>query len=318
MAAMNMNVSASTSFKSPTILPLSLLVRAERDDPAPLVLYHGRCADGFGAAWAAWGFYQGEVECVGLTHGQVQTMDDLPPLEGRAVYILDFSFAPEILSQIDERAAKLVLLDHHISAQRVLGNYQCRCGVVHFDMEKSGARLAWEFFHGDAPMPELIRYVEDRDLWRWQYPQTQGFVSALDMEPFEFARWQQIADFSPEELAAFIARGSAMDEKFRNLATDIARDAQPLVFNGEQGVMVNAPGAFHSLIGDLLSRESGTFALMWQVGSSGQIKVGMRSQRGYDCSVLAVSMGGGGHAQACGFRMSAERLPELLSGSFTS
>lgn len=291
-------------------------MQAKRDDPSPLILYHGRCADGFSAAWAAWQFYEGEVECVGLTHGQVKTLDDLPPLEGRAVYILDFSFSADILSQIDDRVAKLVMLDHHISAQRELGDYRCRCGVVHFDMNKSGARLSWEFFHGDAPVPDLIRFVEDRDLWRWQYPQTRGFVSALDMEPFELQRWQELADFTPEQLAAFIARGEAMDEKFRNLAADIARDAQPVNFNGEQGVMVNAPGAFHSLVGDLLSRESGTFALMWQVGSEGQIKAGLRSQRGYDCSVLAVSMGGGGHAQACGFRMAAERLPELLGGTF--
>ncbi|QNP49380.1 DHH family phosphoesterase [Diaphorobacter aerolatus] len=308
---MNTNVQTTS-----TLLPLSLFVRAERDDPSPLILYHGRCADGFSAAWAAWQFYDGEVECVGLTHGQVKTLDDLPPLDGRAVYILDFSFPAAILSQMEERVSKLVMLDHHISAQRELGNYQCRCGVVHFDMNKSGARLAWEFFHGDAPVPDLIRFVEDRDLWRWQYPETRGFVSALDMEPFELARWQEIADFTHEQLAAFIARGNGMDEKFHNLATDIARDAQPVNFNGEQGVMVNAPGAFHSLVGDLLSRESGTFALMWQVGSEGQIKAGLRSQRGYDCSVLAVSMGGGGHAQACGFRMSAQRLPELLSGTF--
>ena len=314
---MNTTTSAEVSHKSSsTILPLSLFVQAKRDDPSPLILYHGRCADGFSAAWAAWQFYEGEVECVGLTHGQVKSMDDLPPLEGRAVYILDFSFAADILSQIDERAAKLVLLDHHISTQRELGDYRCRCGVVHFDMNKSGARLSWEFFHGDAPVPDLIRFVEDRDLWRWQYPQTRGFVSALDMEPFELQRWQELADFTPEQLAAFVARGEAMDEKFRNLAADIARDAQPVNFNGEQGVMVNAPGAFHSLVGDLLSRETGTFALMWQVGSEGQIKAGLRSQRGYDCSVLAVSMGGGGHAQACGFRMAAERLPELLSGTF--
>ena len=314
---MNTTTSAEVSHKSSsTILPLSLFVQAKRDDPSPLILYHGRCADGFSAAWAAWQFYEGEVECVGLTHGQVKSMDDLPPLEGRAVYILDFSFAADILSQIDDRAAKLVLLDHHISAQRELGDYRCRCGMVHFDMNKSGARLSWEFFHGDAPVPDLIRFVEDRDLWRWQYPQTRGFVSALDMEPFELQRWQELADFTPEQLAAFVARGEAMDEKFRNLAADIARDAQPVNFNGEQGVMVNAPGAFHSLVGDLLSRETGTFALMWQVGSEGQIKAGLRSQRGYDCSVLAVSMGGGGHAQACGFRMAAERLPELLSGTF--
>jgi len=158
--------------------------------------------------------------------------------------------------------------------------------------------------------------VEDRDLWAWQYPETAGYVAALDMEPFDFARWQQIADFAPAETAAFVARGQAMDEKFRHLAQDVAGGAQPLLFNGQAGLMVNAPGAFHSLVGELLSKQCGTFALMWAVAKDGQVKVGLRSQRGYDCSPLAVSMGGGGHAQACGFRLPADRLPELLGGNF--
>lgn len=307
-----------TTIPTKTLLPLQLLVSADKNDPQPLILYHGRCADGFGAALAAWRFYGGQAECVGLSHGQVQSLDDLPALDGRAVYILDFSFAPDILSAIDERAAKLVMLDHHKSAAEQLTGFACRCGVVHFDMGKSGARLAWEFFYPDAPLPDLVRYVEDRDLWNWAFPQTAGYVAALDMEAFEFERWQQIADFSADETAAFVARGEAMDEKFRNLAADVAGGAQPVTFNGEQGLMVNAPGAFHSLVGEMLSKQSGTFALMWIVGKDGKVKVGMRSQRGYDCSLLAVTMGGGGHAQACGFRMGADRLPELLSGTFSA
>jgi nanoRNase/pAp phosphatase (c-di-AMP/oligoRNAs hydrolase) len=82
--------------------------------------------------------------------------------------------------------------------------------------------------------------------------------------------------------------------------------------------MVNAPGVFHSLVGELLSKKSGTFALMWTAGKGGVIKVGLRSQRGYDCIPLAESMGGGGHAQACGFKISAERLPALVSGVLTA
>ena len=46
------------------------------------------------------------------------------------------------------------------------------------------------------------------------------------------------------------------------------------------------------------------------------VKVGLRSQRNFDCIPLAESMGGGGHAQACGFKMGVARLPELLSGVF--
>lgn len=297
-----------------TILPLQLLVAPSQDDPSPLVLYHGRrCPDGFGAALAAWLYYGDRAEYVGLDHGDVQSVDDLPALEGRAVYILDFSFSADILTAMDERAAKLVMLDHHKSAAEKLTGFACRCGVVHFDMNKSGARLAWEFFHPNEPVPALLQYVEDRDIWKWEFPQSAAFLSALDMEGQDFARWAEIARFGADQLDAFTERGRAMDEKFRKMANDIAEGAQPLVFNGIAGLMVNAPGMFHSLVGDILSAKTGTFALMWSASDKG-VKAGLRSQRNFDCIALAESMGGGGHAQACGFRMPVSRLPELLGG----
>jgi oligoribonuclease NrnB/cAMP/cGMP phosphodiesterase (DHH superfamily) len=302
-----------------TILPLQLLVKPDLSDAHPLVIYHGRsCPDGFAAALAARLFYGDRAEYLGLDHGDVKSVDDLPAVAGRAVYILDFSFSPEILSAIEQRAAKLVLLDHHKSAAEKLTGFSCRCGVVHFDMDKSGARLAWEFFQPDQPVPELVKFIEDRDIWVWQYPESAGFLAALDMEAFDFARWNEIAQFNAEQLQQFMARGQAMDEKFAKLAADIADGAQSVVFNGQSGLMVNAPGVFHSLVGDLLSKKSGTFALMWTVGKGGLVKVGMRSQRNFDCIPLAESMGGGGHAQACGFKISADRLPALVGGVLES
>lgn len=302
-----------------TILPLQLLMAPDPSDPRPLVLYHGRnCPDGFAAALAARLYFGDKAEYLGLDHGDTKTVDDLPDVQGRAVYILDFSFAIEILQAIDARAAKLVMLDHHKSAAEKLTGFACRCGVVHFDMAKSGARLAWEFFHPQAPVPDLVRYIEDRDIWTWQYPESAGYLAALDMEPFDFGRWAGIAAFTPAQTSSFMARGQAMDEKFAKLAADIADGAEPVVFNGRTGLMVNAPGVFHSLVGDLLSKKSGTFALMWTAGKGGVVKMGLRSQRGYDCIPLAESMGGGGHAQACGFKISADRLPQLLAGVIDS
>ena len=295
------------------------LLPADRNDPNPLVLYHGKgCPDGFASALAAWLFYGGKAEFVGLDHGDVRSVADLPALSGRAVYILDFSFGPDILRGIDERAAKLVLLDHHKSAAEHLSGFVCRCGGVHFDMTKSGARLAWEYFLPERTMPDLVRFVEDRDIWTWQYSQSAAYLAALDMEPFDFVRWSALADMDAEQREHFMARGQAMDAQFRKLAADIAQSAQPLVFNGVQGLMVNAPGIFHSLVGDILSQQSGSFALMWVVNQKGVVKAGLRSQRNFDCITMARSMGGGGHAQACGFKMGADRLPELLSGEFTA
>ena len=163
-------------------------------------------------------------------------------------------------------------------------------------------------------MPDLVRFVEDRDIWVWQYPESAGFLSALDMELFDFARWQEIASMDDDQQTRYIARGQAMDEKYRKLASGIAEGAQPIVFNGVRGLMVNAPGVFHSLIGEILSKQSGTFGLMWSTDKSGIVKVGLRSQKGFNCIPFAESMGGGGHAQACGFKMELTRLSELLGG----
>ena len=298
-----------------TILPLSLLIKPDKNDPQPLVIYHGRnCPDGFASALSAWLYYAGQAEFLGLDHGDIKSVDELPALAGRAVYILDFSFSPELLRRIEERAVKLVLLDHHKSAADKLSGFTCRCGIVYFDMQKSGARLAWEFFLPGQAVPDLVRFVEDRDIWVWQYPESGGFLAALDMEPFEFERWHEIALFDARQLSHYIERGRAMDEKFSKLASDLAEGAQALTFNGVSGLMVNAPGVFHSLVGDMLSKNSNSFALMWSTDKSGVIKVGLRSQRSFNCIPLAESMHGGGHAQACGFKMGLERLPELLAG----
>lgn len=300
-------------------MSLNLSVFPDKNDPSPLVIYHGRsCPDGFAAALAAWLYFDGHAEFLALDHGDVKTLADLPPVTGRAVYILDFSFAEPLLRDIDAVAAKLVVLDHHLSAAEKLVGFQSQRGVVHFDMKKSGAHLAWEFFHPTQALPDLVKYVEDRDIWVWQYPESAGFLAALDMEAFDFARWQVIASLQGEALRAYIERGRAMDEKFVKLARDMAESSQALTFNGVAGLMVNVPSAFHSLVGDILSSQSGTFALMWAVDKTGVIKCGLRSRSGFNCIPLAESMRGGGHAQACGFKMPRERLPELLGGKFTA
>ena len=298
------------------ILPLGLLLRPKQNDPKPLIIYHGRsCPDGFAAALAAWRFYQGQAEFLALEHGQITAVHELPDLLGRAVYILDFSFGRELLRAVEASAAQLVLLDHHKSAADGLQGFDCRCGLVYFDLKKSGARLAWDFFLPDTPLPDLVRHVEDRDLWTWQYPQSAAFLAALDMEAFDFRRWHEIANFDAAELASYVARGQAMADKFNKLAADLTDSARPVVLNGISGLMVNVPGVFHSQIGNALSLKSGTFALMWSVDRQGEVKVGLRSQRGFDCIPLAASFGGGGHAQACGMRLPLQRLPELLAGA---
>ncbi len=295
-------------------MALKLPIGPSRDDPDPLVIFHGACPDGFAAALAAWRYFQGRATFLGLDHGEVTSVDDLPSLAGRAVYILDFSFDAALLSAVSQQASKLVMLDHHQSAAQKLKNFNCPCGVVHFDLEKSGACLAWEFFFPETELPELVRFVQDRDLWLWRNPQSPAYLAALDMEPFDFERWDDLVHMSATQQQSFIERGQALAAQFEKIASGIAECARDVVFNGIPGLMANAPAVFHSLVGHLLAQRSGSFALLWTMDQHGELRCGLRSVAPFDCIALAESMGGGGHAQACGFRMSRARLPELLNG----
>ncbi|WP_157270752.1 DHHA1 domain-containing protein [Azohydromonas aeria] len=279
-----------------------------------LVLYHGRCADGFGAAFAAWLRLGDTADYRACVYGE-----DAPDVSGRDVYILDYSFSPEVLRDMGARARSITLLDHHVSAQRQLQGLRlaCRCRL-HFDLARSGAALAWEHFHPGRPLPYLLQSVQARDLWTWDVPDARAFLAALDLLPAQFPAWKAVLDMDPQALARMVERGQAMEDKFQALCAAIAEQPSPLRIDGESGLMVNAPAEFASAVGSLLARRSGTFCLVWRIDEAARLKCSLRSVPAFDVERLATRFGGGGHAQAAAFILPGARVLELLQGSLRS
>ena len=81
----------------------------------PLVLYHANCWDGFCAAWIAKKAL-GDIEAIPVQYGQD------PPIDfcGRDVYILDFSYPRGEMENIIRSSNRVVVLDHHKTAQKEL------------------------------------------------------------------------------------------------------------------------------------------------------------------------------------------------------
>lgn len=289
------------------------LPRPQANDPLPLVIYHARCPDGFAAALAAWRLWGNAAQYLPLNHEQISDVAQLPAIDGRCITVLDFSLPAPLLQAMAARAARLVLIDHHRSAADALAGVTA-CGHLFFDMTQSGAALAWAYFWPEEPQPALVAYVQDRDLWRWKLPDSGAYLAALDMEPWDFARWDALTRLDGDATAAMVTRGAAMEAKFQALAQQLADTAQPVCLGEQAGLMANVPGAFQSLVGDLLAARSGSFALLWTVDQLGVVKCGLRSRAPFDCIALAQAFGGGGHPQACGFRLPVARLPELLGG----
>ena len=63
-----------------------------------------------------------------------------------------------------------------------------------FDMNHSGARLSWDFFHPGKLPPKFINYIEDRDLWKWELPSSKEFSAAFVMVPFKFEEYEKFED----------------------------------------------------------------------------------------------------------------------------
>lgn len=319
------------------------------------VIYHADCLDGFGAAYAAWSQLGDTARYLPLHHGEMWRIEDI---EGHRVYILDFSFPPETLEKMANLAISVTQLDHHLSARLPwLGKLQPlpdgAQGHTHptfplqviFNLDKSGARLAWEHFQPNQALPRLLRHIEDQDLWRFADPDTRLFCRALRLYPFSFEGWHQlIADSESTSASTYrrmLADGAAIDRFFQNEVAHLAqghlptpallrgepvdalqavRHHQPCISDGDanwlavKGLAINASALFSSELGHQLAVASGSFGLIWQLASDGEIKASLRSEGDFDVAGIAARYGGGGHKNAAGFRMPAQAFMKEVLG----
>lgn len=279
------------------------------------VLYHGRCPDGLGAAWAVREILGDKAQYIPMEY------DSSPPnVSGRDVVIVDFSFKPMTMRILEEQAKSVTLLDHHASAKTMLADYQCLCGTTHlqFDMDRSGAMMAWNHFHEGKEPPALISHIQDRDIWTWKDPLTEPFLRQLDTMPLTFETFDHVASLDKAGYDAFVEKGKGLCEQFKTFCQGFMDMAQPLHIDGIDGVQVSASHHFTSEVGSMLAKKTGTFACIWYVQNPETIKVSLRSIDDTDVSEVAVRFGGGGHKHAAAFKIPAARLAELVLGKLLS
>lgn len=256
----------------------------------PLILFHANCTDGFTAAWVAWRACDREAEIVPCSYG-----DPPPDVVGREVYIVDFSYPRAVLEVMAAAAKSLLVLDHHKTAEEALrGLPYCR-----FDMARSGARMAWDYFHPNEAPPPLVAYVEDRDLWRWALQGSKAVSAFTHSVKRDLVTWDGLYRLTAEEMAW---RGEAILTYQETLVESLVKNAREVEIGGFKVLAVNAP-VLQSEIGERLAKDH-PFGAVWFEGGNGDRYWSLRSRppTGIDVSAVAKSLGGGGHAQAAGFK----------------
>jgi len=261
----------------------------------PLVLFHANCWDGFCAAWVAH-CALGDIDAVPVHYGQSP-----PDVKARNVHILDFSYKRPDMWRIIESAQSVLVLDHHKTAQAELADIHADNITIQFDMEKSGGRLAWNYYMGNSPSPWLVDYTEDRDLWKHALPHTQEINAALRSYPLDFAVWDAFERVSA--LDSVIVEGAAIRRAEQQIVDAHVRNAHEVTFDGHQILVVNATVLFSEIAGTLAINRP--FGACYFDRQDGKRQWSLRSRDGgVDVSTIAQRRGGGGHRQAAGFEES--------------
>ncbi len=269
-------------------------------------LYYNNCPDGFASALAAYLKFGDRSEYIGVRHQQ-----DPPEMEaGSQVYILDFSYPRQVMEELLQQHDRVITLDHHKTAQEALLGVR---GAL-FDLNRSGAMISWEYFHPDREIPELFKYIQDRDLWEWKLDGTAEVTAGLQLLPQDFDCW--IESLTPEGLERLRRDGKTMlryqTQEIESMLKHVYIDNLPPYqaptgewITGRKLPTINCSN--YDIVSQLCHRMLAEYpdepvVASWLRGNA-SIAYSLRSQPNFDCSDIAKLYGGGGHKNSAGFKL---------------
>lgn len=267
-----------------------------------LVLHHND-NDGFASAFAAWyGLWlecppdqtRPEMKFIPVQYGQDIPMDQIIDFQPDAIYILDFSYSLLELQGLKELYPHLCVVDHHKTAQEALqGLDYCL-----FDINHAACELTWKLLCPDLPIPAILGYCADYDMWKFELPESKAVNLYIDTLEKDFMVW---LDFSMEKA---LACGQAI-MAFRDRQVEHRVKAARIVKLGEYEIpCVNASENISELGHQLcLAFPDSPFSMSYCDREDGKRSCSLRSIGDFDVSTIAKQFRGGGHKNAAGFTL---------------
>ena len=259
------------------------------------VIYHGGCPDGFSGAYAAWKIFGDTAEYIPAQHGR-----PVPEhLAGKELYLIDFCYPQAVMDDLAKIAKSLIVLDHHEGVREIAEKFP---GV--YDPSRSGATVAWSYFHPDTSVPVLLQYVQDGDLYVFKLPDSRAVLAYAYARKFSFDEWDRlVSEFEDENTRTkLIEKGKIYAEHFAILVEQVAHKAILVSFEGYECYLAGAADMFTSDVGNMLARIKPPFGIIAKLHGDA-LNVSLRSDDSIDVSAIARKYGGNGHPHAAAFRI---------------
>ena len=267
-----------------------------------VVIYHGKCTDGFTGAWVAWKKFGESATYIGAEDREHYNVD----LTGKEVYIIDYSYPKDVLLDLEQKAKKLVIIDHHVSVKETVESVREHV----YDVNHSGAYLSWKYFFPNIQIPKFIEYVEDGDLYKFSLLDAREILAYIYISDFDFLVYSKLADDLETQNGydRILEQGTLLNTVHNRQVEYFANKAELVEFEGYTVYAVNASNMVASDLGNLLSKKHAPFALIFNY-EKGLWKCSLRGDGTVDLSKLAAKYGGGGHHNASGFALKLENHP---------
>jgi oligoribonuclease NrnB/cAMP/cGMP phosphodiesterase (DHH superfamily) len=285
-------------------------IKNEKDlqpDEVDAVIYHDPCSDGFGACviaqqYLSTKFPEKEILYFPMSHGASFSSS----LEGRNLLICDFSFRKNILLELKKKVKKLLILDHHATAEKDLLDLDDK--DKWFDMGHSGAMLTWFYFYPTEEPPLLIKYIEDRDIWAKKLVNTDAFVAWFYMLPFDFNEYQKY--FDDKLLLEMIDKKGKLYEELNEYYINQAIEYSVVKFCEIKGkyyfvAFVNFSVCKSDIGNNLLNKfPLCDFSAIYNIDKNDSTYFSLRSTEVHvNVGDLAFSLNAGGHRNASGIKI---------------
>lgn len=281
-----------------------------------LVIYHDECPDGFTSAWI-FKHYNPLIETRAVNYGSLKPNN----IKNKKIAIVDFSYNYEITMNIIQESSYLLILDHHESARENLKNIEnSKKTKIIFDMNRSGAQLAWDYLYPNEMRPWFVDYVGDRDLWLKELPNTDEISTALwfdgyfkDFQKLENLFYTINNDDIEDENHPIIIKGEKLllckeleisqFLEITNLATLITPNKNYIVR------MISVSRQYTSDIGNLITNkyDDCDFAAIYSYNHNNK-KMNISLRANNDCiynlsEITRTLPNGGGHPKAAAFSL---------------
>jgi len=321
------------------------------------VVMHASCLDGSASGYAAWKHFKESANYYEMHYGNkfpVQTSGN-----DHTLYFVDFCLPLKRLLELKQQFKTVQVIDHHKSSyedfitdlaievvkkytwfegltlttlayfitflcdvDKVFLRFFCnKVGIDTpiFDMNKSGALLTWEYFHSDKHTPEFIKYISDRDLWKFEYENTKPAIEGFKLynRHHIFEDWDKVCS-DEDYLKTILDEGNLIVDYKKSVVNDFVsrKDNYLITYIDNNKVAIYNTTVHGDEIAEAFYDSSLEidYTIGYRVTNTGQIKLSFRSHPEYGTDVIKIAKKykGGGHEHSSGALLDLKSSFEFL------